>query len=200
MDAKGDNKKKIVAIVGMAGAGKTEAASVFLSSGWQAARFGQITLDEVVKRGWSVNEANERKIREEFRQKHGMAAYAILNLPKIDELLHTAPVAIDNVMSWSEYKVLKEQYGDAFKVIVIMASPAVRYKRLSSRDTRHGEDKEKKFRSFTPEESRSRDYSEIENLEKGGPMAMADFTIVNEGSLEAFKLEVYNLLARMIAE
>lgn len=191
MDAKDTgNDHKIFAIVGMAGAGKTEAASVFAAAGWQVIRFGQITLDEVMRRGLPVNEESERKIREEFRAQHGMAAYAILNLPKIDELLKSGPVAVDNVMSWSEYKILKEKFGDAFKVLAIMASPAIRYGRLSSRDARHGEDKEKKFRSFTPVESRSRDYSEIENLEKGGPVVMADFSIVNEGSLEELKTRV----------
>jgi dephospho-CoA kinase len=97
-------------------------------------------------------------------------------------------------MSWSEYKVLKEKYGDAFKVLAIMASPAVRYTRLSSRGERHGEDKEKKFRSFTLEESRSRDYSEIENLEKGGPVVMADYTIINEVSLDDFQNAVRNIV------
>jgi len=30
----------------------------------------------------------------------------------------------------------------------------------------------------------ARDYSEIENVEKGGPIAMADYIIINEGTLK----------------
>jgi hypothetical protein len=40
------------------------------------------------------------------------------------------------------------------------------------------------MRRLTPGQARKRDYAEIENIEKGGPIAMADFTVVNEYSLE----------------
>jgi dephospho-CoA kinase len=37
---------------------------------------------------------------------------------------------------------------------------------------------------LTYEEARGRDYAEIENIEKGGPIAMADFTVVNDSDLQ----------------
>lgn len=185
---------KVLAIVGMTGAGKTEAASVFKSQGWQFVRFGQITLDEVMRQGLEVNEKNEKKVREEMRATHGMAAYAILNQPVIDTSLKKGNVVIDGLYSWAEYKVLKNKYGDTLVVCAVHTSPKARYARLESRAERHGEDKEKKFRSFTPAESRSRDYSEIENLEKGGPIAMADYTVVNEGSLEELQRTVRQII------
>src|SRR3989338_10306255 len=120
-------KNKIVAIVGMTGAGKTEAASVFVSLGWQMIRFGWITLDELKKRNLPVNEATERMVREELRRMHGMAAFAVMNLPKIDALLMKGPVVIDGLYSWSEYKILKERYGDRLQVLAIYASPATRH-------------------------------------------------------------------------
>ena len=39
-----------------------------------------------------------------------------------------------------------------------------------------------KYRSFTFKEAKSRDYAQIENLNQAGPIAMADYTIVNEGT------------------
>ncbi|MEW6610994.1 MAG: AAA family ATPase [Patescibacteria group bacterium] len=184
----------IVAIVGMTGAGKTEAASVFVSSGWQMIRFGQITLDELQRRNLPVDEAMERMVREELRRKHGMAAFAVLNLPRIDALLAQGPVVVDGLYSWSEYKVLKECYKEQMKVLAIFASPETRYRRLEHRAERHEGDVEKRFRSFSRAESLSRDYAEIENLEKGGPIAMADFTIVDEGGLEEFKERVKHFI------
>ena len=186
----GIHRKLIVAIVGMPGAGKTEAASVFSSLGWHVIRFGQITLDEVKKRGMPVNEASERAIREEFRETYGMAAYAIVNQPTIDQSLATGPMAIDNLMSWSEYKVMKEKYGAQFFTLAIAASPATRYERLEGRAGRHGADADTRFRSFPHEQALARDFAEIEHIEKGGPIAMADYTVVNEGSLEALHHEV----------
>ena len=40
------------------------------------------------------------------------------------------------------------------------------------------------------ETSRSRDYSEIENIEKGGPIGIADHYILNNGTIKDFQKEV----------
>ena len=37
------------------------------------------------------------------------------------------------------------------------------------------------------QEAKARDFAEIENIEKGGPIVMADFTIVNTGTIEELK-------------
>ena len=102
---------KIVAIVGMCGAGKSEVADEFIKRGYQYVRFGQITLDEVKKRGLEPTEENERPIREELRKEYGPGAFAILNIPKFDEALKTGNVIGDGLYSWSEYKILKDKYG-----------------------------------------------------------------------------------------
>jgi dephospho-CoA kinase len=47
---------------------------------------------------------------------------------------------------------------------------------------------------LTLEEAASRDKSEIENVNKGGPIAMADFTVLNENSLEKLKSETKRVL------
>lgn len=169
---------KIICISGMCGAGKSVVSDFFVKNDFQFIRFGQLTLDEVVKRGLEVNETNERVVREEFRNKYGMAAFAILNLPKFDELIKKGNVIADGLYSWEEYKVLKEHYGEVMKVIAVWAPPELRYERISTRVS-GTEDKQLRNRSFTKEEAKSRDYAEIEKLNKGGPIAMADFTIIN---------------------
>ena len=75
---------KVFAVVGMAGAGKSEAARVFEAGGYTRIRFGDVTDEEINNRGLIVNEENERMVREALRNEYGMAAYAILNRPKID--------------------------------------------------------------------------------------------------------------------
>ncbi len=76
----------IVAIVGMPGSGKSEAAKPFLKAGFELVYFGQAVIDELNSRGLGVNEENEKAVREDLRQKHGMAAMALLNAPKIQKL------------------------------------------------------------------------------------------------------------------
>lgn len=180
---------KIVCVSGMCGAGKSIVSDFFVKNGWQFVRFGQLTLDEVKKRGLELNEVNERAIREEFRAKHGMAAYAILNLPKFDELIQNGNVIADGLYSWEEYKVLKEHFGEAMVIIAVWAPPELRYERISTRVS-GVEDKALRNRSFTKEEAKSRDYAEIEKLNKGGPIAMADFTILNNKDINFLNQQI----------
>lgn len=186
---------KIVFIVGMTGSGKSAVSDELVKQGFAFLRFGQITLDKVKEDGLEVNEVNERKIREGFRKKHGMAAFALLNIPKFDKLLEKSNTVGDGLYSWSEYKVLKEKYKDLMYVIAVYASPEVRYQRLENRGVEN--DEKQRFRSFTKKESKARDYAEIENLEKGGPIAMADFTIINTGTIEELKQKVREILSQV---
>lgn len=189
---------KFVALVGMPGAGKSEVADEFIKHGYQYVRFGQITLDEIKKRGLEPTEENERPIREEFRKQYGPGAFAILNIPKFDEALKIGNVIGDGLYSWSEYKILKEKYGENMVVIAVYAPPKLRYERLANRAARHGADPKMKYRSFTPDEAKARDFAEIENSEKGGPIAMADYTISNIGTLEELRAETEKILNEII--
>jgi dephospho-CoA kinase len=102
-----------------------------------------------------------------------MAVFAKLSLSEIDSRLKLADVVIDGLYSWEEYTLLRTRYGQRFVVVAVHASPETRYERLAKRP----------IRSLTREEAVSRDVAEIEKTNKGGPIAMADFVIVNESSL-----------------
>jgi len=47
---------KVVSVVGMAGAGKSEVAKIFEKNGFIRIRFGDVTDEEVSKRGLELNE------------------------------------------------------------------------------------------------------------------------------------------------
>jgi dephospho-CoA kinase len=176
---------KVVSIVGMAGAGKSEVAHIFQEKGFTIVRFGDVTDEEARTRGLELNETNERRIRELLRQEHGMAAYARLNLPRIEAARQRSSVVIDGLYSWEEYIFLKENYSEDFIIVAVWASPRTRYRRLTNRLNR----------KLTEEEASSRDRAEMENLNKGGPIAMADFTIKNESSLMDLRREVEGVIA-----
>ncbi|MFC1932294.1 AAA family ATPase [Chloroflexota bacterium] len=178
---------KVVAIVGMAGSGKSEVARLFEQNGFTRIRFGDVTDGEVKKRGLELNEGNERYIRELLRQEQGMAAYAKLNLPAIDSALKDSNVVIDGLYSWEEYTFFKSYYGENFHVVAVWASPGTRYTRLTDRPDRR----------LTLEEAASRDTTEIENINKGGPIAMADFTITNESSLQDLRKKAKSIISRL---
>jgi dephospho-CoA kinase len=184
-----NTQNKVVAIVGMAGSGKSEAAKVFEEHGYIRVRFGDATDVEMQKRGMTICEANERLCREQLRKELGMAAYAIVNQPRIDKALASANVVADGLYSWEEYLSLKKYYGKYFSVVAVYASPHTRYARLANRPVR----------PLNEGESASRDQSEIENLNKGGPIVMADFTLNNETTLPELRRQTEIVLSRLAA-
>jgi len=179
----------IIALVGMTGSGKSTVAEILKRKyGFPVVRFGDVTDDILRQRGLEQNEKNERMIREELRKKYGMEAYAKLSKPRMDEALkERGVVVVDGLYSWEEYLYLKGEYGDELILIHVFASPKTRYKRVSERDVR----------PLTEEEARERDRSEIENLHKGGPIAMADFVLINEGSLEELEKGLEDILQKL---
>jgi len=178
---------KIVAIVGMAGAGKSEVARLFIRHGFTRIRFGDVTDEEVRRQELELNEANERSVREHLRKEHGMAAYAKLNLPRIDAAIKNSNVVIDGLYSWEEYLFLKDHYEDVIHIVAVWTSPRMRYERLMNRSER----------KLTIEEAISRDREEIEDIDKGGPIAMAEFTIINDSSLEELEQTVDRVITEL---
>lgn len=159
----------------------------FEKRGYRMVRFGDVTEEELAHRGLPLSEANERLVREELRAMHGMAAYARLNMPRIDAAIESSHVVVDGLYSWEEYLVLKQHYGDRLRVVAVAASPATRRQRLASRPRR----------PLTAEEVVSRDRAEIEHINKGGPIAMADITLVNEGTREELLVAAEEAMERI---
>lgn len=182
---------KIVCVVGMTGCGKSVFSDGLVKQGYLFVRFGQITLDIVKEKGLEPSEENEKVIREGVRKEYGMGAFATLNIPKFDKLLQEGNVVADGLYSWSEYKVLRDYYKDRMCVVAILSPPETRYTRLAARTEI---DEMMRNRPATKLQAQSRDYAEIENIEKGGPIAMADYYIINNSTLEYLKEETYKFL------
>jgi dephospho-CoA kinase len=178
---------KVIALVGMPGAGKSYCVEHLEKSGLPSVYFGGITLEEVKARGLVINPANEKIVREDIRAKEGKEAYAKRIIKKIEELNaagHQTVVA-DGLYSWTEYRAFKDRFGERAIIIAITAPRALRHERLSKRPVR----------PLTDQEVTAREYAEIENLEKGGPIANADFTLVNDSTPEAIFTALDKILA-----
>lgn len=164
---------KIIALIGMCGSGKSEAVKFFVEKGYKRVYFGEVVMNEMKRLGLDVNEHNERLTRENLRKEFGMAAMAVKSLPLIEEFIKENNVVIESLYSWQEFKVIKEKFGDSFSLLTVYTTKSLRYERLAKRP----------FRPLTSEESMSRDYSEIEKLDKGGPIAFTDNLVMNDSSL-----------------
>lgn len=181
-----ENNTPLFALVGMPGSGKSETAKYFKSLGFSLVRFGEFTDKGLSEKGLPTTEENERVYREEIRKLHGMQAYAVLAEPRISTLQKEGrSIIIDGLYSWEEYKFLISKLPN-LKIIHIYTEPQKRYKRLSAR----------KIRPLTRDQARKRDVSEIENLQKGGPIAIADYLIDNNSSVGNLYKEIDSLLKR----
>jgi len=189
-------ENKLICICGMCGSGKSVVADEFTVAGFCFVRFGQLTLDIAKERGVS-GEAAEKEIREALRAEHGSAAFAKLNIPKFDAALEKGNVIGDGLYSWSEYKVLKARYGENMKIIAVWAPPELRYERISNRHSDKN-DTTLRNRNFSKEEAKNRDYAEIENIEKGGPIAMADYLLKNTGTKEELIQNAKNIIKEFL--
>ncbi len=162
---------RALALVGMPGAGKTLCAHHLRALGFAHYRFGQIVVDEVVRRGLEITPANERTVREDLRAQEGMNAIAQRALPELKKALDQHhSLVIDGLYGFGEYKLLHRELGAAMIVVAIVSPRHLRYARLAQRAER----------PLTPEEAEERDHREIEKLEKGGPIAIADYTLLND--------------------
>jgi dephospho-CoA kinase len=179
---------RVFALVGMPGSGKSLCAAHLADLGFFQFRFGSIVTDEVIQRGQPLTPENERRVREEFRQQEGMDAIARRALPTLKaELARRQTVVIDGLYSFSEYKLLQQEFGAGLIVVAIVTTRQLRYERLMQRPER----------PLTPEEAQARDIAEIEYLEKGGPIAIADYTLLNNADSDALIAALDALIVRL---
>lgn len=174
------NPPKVIAVVGMTGSGKGTLVD-YLTETLHAPKvyFGGMVYEEVEKRGLDIV-SDERMVREDMRAKEGPAVLAKRAAARAQELLASGEkiVILDGVYSWSEDKYLREVFGDEYVAIAVVGSKALRYQRVVARKDAH--------RQYTLKQVAKRDTQEIEGIEKGGPIAYADYYILNDDSYETF--------------
>ncbi len=176
--------KKIVAIVGMCGSGKSVASDILENLGWKKVYFGGVTMEKLKEAGLEVTPENEKMMRESLRKDLGMGAYAKILLPRIKEYAEEENTVLDGLYSWDELKILQEELGGILKVIAIIADKEIRYERLSKRE----------IRPLNAEQAKARDIAEIENSAKGGPIAFADYYIDNNQDIESYQKRLLAIL------
>lgn len=176
-----------MAVVGMPGAGKSEAVNILKQRGFAVIRFGDETDRGLVQQGLPLSAESEKVYREKLRAELGMSAYAQKALPKIEEVQKNSNmIVLDGLYSWEEYLYLKEHF-ETLQVVGVFANSKTRYERLAKRQ----------IRPLTSAEARKRDIDEIEKLNKGGPIAAADYIIENNGTKEELEKKIDALLQEL---
>lgn len=176
-----DNKDvKIVAVVGMCGSGKSTAIEYLTERGIPKVYFGGVIYKAMEEAGIPRTEdgESEKQFREGIRQREGKDFVVQRAIKEAKNLIAAGQkrIVLDGVYSWTEYKILRKEWPTEMVVVAIIVPKALRRKRVAERPDR----------PFDAQAIAERDRSEIENLEKGGPIAIADYYVDNSGTIPEF--------------
>lgn len=174
---------KLIAVVGMAGSGKSIATDYLSQNGWTKIYFGGAVYDRMRKEGIEITPESQKEYRENLRKQYGMGAVAEILKFDIENAYKEGNTVLDGLYSWDEYLILKEKFPN-LKLICVCCDKNIRYERISKRIDR----------PFNHDEIIRRDLTEIENLAKGGPIAYADYYIFNNGNLDDYEKRLNEIL------
>lgn len=178
---------KIVAFVGLPGAGKSSAVDYLKAKGYPHVYFGGVILGAMEDADIAITPDNEKLFREEIREKEGKDFVVKRVVQQLHDLAEAGQhrIIADGLYTWTEYKILKREFPGELQLIAVVAPKHLRHHRLTTRE----------HRPLTIDEAAKRDWAEIENLEKGGPIAIADHYVINDGNLDDLHTRIDHELA-----
>jgi dephospho-CoA kinase len=177
---------KIVGFVGLSGSGKSVATDYVTEKGYPKVYFGGVVLDAMTAAGLEHTQENEKPFREELRAKEGKDFIAKKIITQIHDLIEAGQrrIVADGIYSWTEYKTIKKEFPGELTVIATVSPKRLRHERLLNRPDR----------PLTQIEVDQRDWAEIENIEKGGPIAVTDYYIMNDGDFDHLYKQIDEIL------
>lgn len=183
------NNAKILAFVGLAGSGKSAAADYLASKDYPKVYFGGVVYDLMKLAGIEQGEENEKKFRVDIRKSKGPDFAAKEIIEQIQGLIGAGQKRIiaDGLYSWDEYKIMKRAFPGELTVVAVVSPKRKRHNRLTTRPER----------PLTNVEANERDWSEIEDIQKGGPIAIADYYIINDGDLDNLHVQIDSILEQV---
>lgn len=177
--------RKVIAIVGMPGAGKGVVSKAASSRGIPVLVCGDVVREETEKRGLAPTPENTGKVMLAIRQEEGPGVVAERLIPRIGSF--TAPlVVVEGVRSMAEVEALRRSH--TVVTVAVHASPKTRYERLVARGR---SDDPKSWEEFA-----ERDAREL-SVGIGNLIALAQEMLVNEKSIEGMNASSESVLSRV---
>ena len=179
----------IIAVCGLAGAGKTTSVDVLERVGEGARVYvGAFVTAEVERRRLSATPQNEQLVRQELREEGGMDALARMALPTISGIVDAGRVAlVDAIYCAEEFELYHAHFGDKVVRVALEARRVERERRLSIRN----------LRPIDADALANRDKFELIGLGLGSVMAEAEHTLGNDGSLDDLESSLKQLAASL---
>jgi dephospho-CoA kinase len=184
------NKRLIVCLTGMPGAGKTTVASFLKERGFAIVTMGDAIREEAKRQGLEPTDVNLGRLMLKLRQELGQGAVAHLVLRKLERDGKTGNIVIDGIRSIPEVEVLKK-VGHV-RLLAIHASQDTRLKHLQDRGRPDAPTNSVEFAS--------RDKREL-SIGISEAIALADETLSNNDlTLEQLKERAHYIVEEWLGE
>jgi dephospho-CoA kinase len=173
-----DSTKTVIAITGMPGSGKALASSLAEERNISVFICGDVVREEASAMKIPATPENLGSLMLKMRAQYGADVIARRLITKINSAL-SKTIVIEGLRSLDELKLLREKFD--VKLLAIYSPPTQRFQRL----VRRGRSDDPK----TLKEFNERDNRELV-VGVGSVIALADELMVNDSTLEAFKLKL----------
>jgi dephospho-CoA kinase len=183
---------EVIGITGLHGSGKTEVAKALARFDVPCVRMGDVVWEEIRRRGQKVTEANVAKVAGELREREGLGAVAKRCIPIIKARAKgKRAVAVDGIRGAAEVDEFRRAFGKNFHLIAVQAGEQTRYSRIASRGRA---DDASTPKGFAEKDRREEDWGLKEAF------ALADFAIVNEGTLDELRRKAVDVYKKITGE
>ena len=169
-------RQKVIAIVGMPGAGKGLVSEAARSRGIPVLVCGDVIREETERQGLPLTPENMGSVMLAIRREEGPGVVAEKLMPKIASS-KSQVVIVEGVRSMAEVDALRRDHAVA--IVGVHASPRTRYERLRSRGR---SDDPKSWEEFAERDSREL------AVGIGNVIALAEEMLVNEASIDDLKV------------
>jgi dephospho-CoA kinase len=184
------NKRLIVCLTGMPGAGKSSVASFLKEKGFVVMTMGDVVREEAKRQGLEPTDINLGKMMLKLRQDLGPGAVGHIVLQKLARDGNSSNIVIDGIRSIAEVEVLKK-VGHV-RLLAIHASQDTRFKHLKERARADAPSSGNEFAG--------RDKREL-SVGVSEAIALANEMISNNDlTLEQLKLCAYNIVREWLEE
>jgi len=174
---------RLIGLTGTNGSGKGEAATYFKKRGYAYFSLSDVIRDALRNDGKEDTRDNLIEKGNELRKKYGPDILARLAMEKVQD-----KTVIDSIRNPSEVEYLRKE--KEFILLAIDAPVELRYERVKRRGRQES--------ASTLEEFIKKEKEEMTDSEKGQQlhscMKMADFIIMNDGTLEDLHLKLEEIV------
>jgi dephospho-CoA kinase len=180
----------IIGITGRIKCGKETAVKFFLENGFNHLVFSDAIKEEMEKRGILIDRSGLQDIGNELRNKYGAGIWAKRLLEKVEEGKN---YILDGIRNPGEIEELRKR--NDFVLIGIFSTQKERFERMIDKaDVRDP----KTWEDFLVVDNRDFGEDDKNGQQVGKCMDIVDYMILNDSSIENFRINVENIWERIL--